>query len=549
MSNVEQLNRVIMLKIDPDNSSNFNNELISMYYNKIKKSDLEDPIKIAKYFPQPHDLYQLFINNLHELYYDTGHKLTEQRGLRYAKNIFGFYKYILYYITFVDINYFVNGKGDREQKKNIKNFIEYVLYGYYHIVNKNDNKYNNLNFIKEQSDEMKILLEQIAFSSFYLLLNQISIVKYFDFCHKDIKGLKIEKEQVKDNFKAIFDDFDKKIKNIENLRRTMTNKENNLNLNLEIDYKTTENSSVNIYILSQLEELFVYSIIMDVATTIKTKKQEKGNELEGLTSKIMYRTTLKEKEHKLFDHEQLRNILDVIKQMIVQYQSKEPKSKMSLFQNMLFDHKKELHVFERKESTSIIYYILSFLDGKNKSQKEEIFTLFIQKSVDFINNTLNLTNHLTSKRIKHITYLIFIIRKILSFYEKNEGDLTTSDFRKKTLRELQMVVEKTGLIKISLKFINRYDNEKLLPFINAIFKMFCKMLKFGAASNEVVSRAGSNGQKLFYNTFNIKHEFEQVFSFMTETINKKIQTIISNKFLIVRNKKKNSIYSESIIIG
>ena len=79
---------------------------------------------------------------------------------------------------------------------------------------------------------------------------------------------------MKDNFKAIFDDFDKKIKNIENLRRTMTNKENNLNLNLEIDYKTTENSSVNIYILSQLEELFVYSIIMDVATTIKTKKQE-----------------------------------------------------------------------------------------------------------------------------------------------------------------------------------------------------------------------------------------------------------------------------------
>ena len=538
MSNVEQLNRVIMLKLDPRNSSNFNNELFSTFNNKIKKSDLKEIKPIVEYFPQPHNLYQLFINNLHELYNDTDHKLTEQRGLRYAKNIFNFYKYILYYITFVDINYFANKGGDQKQKESIKKFIEYVLYGYSHIVNKDDNESKNLDSMDDQRDEMKNLLEQIAFSSFYLLLNQISIVKYFDFCHKDINGLKLEQEQVKDNFNAIFDELDRKIKNIENLRRNKTNIENNFNINTEINYKTTDNSSVNIYILSQLEEIFIYSIIMDVATTIKTKKEEKGDELEGLSSKIVYKTTLKEKEHKLFDHEQLRNILDVIKQMIVQYQNRVPKSKMSLFQNMLNEHKKELHVFERKESTSIIYYILSFLDGKNKTQKEEIFTHFIQKSVDFINNTLNLTNHLTSKRIKHITYLMFIIRKILSFYEKNEGDLTTSDYRKKTLREMQMVIEKTGLIKISLKFINRYDNEKLLPFINAIFKMFCKMLKFGAASNEVVSRAGSNGQKLFFNTFNIKHEFEQVFSFMTETINKKIQTIISNKFLIVRNKKK-----------
>ena len=83
------------------------------------------------------------------------------------------------------------------------------------------------------------------------------------------------------------------------------------------------------------------------------------------------------------------------------------------------------------------------MDGKNKSQTEQIFTHFIQKSVDFINNTLNLNIELTSKRIKHITYLIYIIKKILSFYEKNESDLTTSDFRKKTLREIQMTVEKT----------------------------------------------------------------------------------------------------------
>ena len=210
---------------------------------------------------------------------------------------------------------------------------------------------------------------------------------------------------------------------------------------------------------------------------------------------------------------------------------------MVLFQNMLNEHKKNLHVYERKESSSIIYYILSFIDGKNKSQIEQIFTHFIQKSVDFINNTLNLNSEISSKRIKYITYLIYIIKKILSFYEKHESDLITSDFRKKTLKEMQMVIEKTGLIKICLQFIKLNNNEKLLPFINNIFKMFCKMLEFGETNIAKAANEESNGQKLFYNTFNIKNEFEPVFLFMTETINKKIQTIISNKFLIIRNKK------------
>ena len=86
-----------------------------------------------------------------------------------------------------------------------------------------------------------------------------------------------------------------------------------------------------------------------------------------------------------------------------------------------------------------------------------------------------------------------------------------------------MVIEKTGLIKICLQFIKLNNNEKLLPFINNIFKMFCKMLEFGETNIAKAASEESNGQKLFYNTFNIKNEFEPVFLFMTETINKKIQ--------------------------
>ena len=523
MSNIEQLNRVIILKIDPMNSNNFNHELLNIYYNKAKKSNKYDKTPIVKYYPQPHNLYQLFINNLHELYNDTGHKITEQRGLRYVQNIFEMYKYILYYITFINTNYFLDEEEDLiEEKKKIKNFILYVLYGYSYITNKYENKMSNLDFLNTQSDEMKRLLEQITFSSFHLLLNQIAYIKYFDFCHKDIIGIKIEHEQVNNNFIKLFNDFETKTKNMENMQESMNNIENDFNLGVYINFKTTDNNSVNIYILNQIEEIFVYSMMMDMTTAVKTKKEDYD----------------KKKEEKFPSPAQYRNILNIIKQMIIQYQNRESKCKMSLFQNMLLEHKKDLHVYERKEATSIIYYILSFIDGKNKSSTEQIFTQFIQKSVDFINNTLILSSELTSKRIKHMTYLIYIIKKILSFYEKNEDDLVASDFRKKTLREIQMIVEKTGLIRICLLFITRYNEEKILPFINEIFKMFCKMLKFGENNKSVAVRGGSNGQKLFYSLFNTKKDFEQVFCFMTETINKKIQTIISNKFLIIRNKKK-----------
>ena len=524
MSNIEQLNRVIILKIDPMNSNNFNHELLNIYYNsKVKKRNQYDNIPLVKYYPQPHNLYQLFINNLHELYNDTGHKLTEHRGLRYVQNIFEMYKYILYYITFINTNYFLDEEEDAiEEKKKIKNFILFILYGYSYITNNYENKMNNLDFLNTQSNEMKILLEQITSSSFHLLLNQITYIKYFDFCHKDIIGIKIEREQVNNNFIKLFNDFEAKTENLENMQGNMNNIENNLNLSDDINFKTTENSSVNIYILNQIEEIFVYSMMIDMTTTVRTKKEDCD----------------KKNEEKLPSPAQYRNILNVIKLMIIQYQNRESKSKMTLFQNMLLEHKKDLHIIERKEATSIIYYILSFIDGKTKSSTEQIFTQFIQKSVDFINNTLILSSDLTCKRIKHMTYLIYIIKKILSFYKKNENDLVASDFRKKTLREIQMIVEKTGLIRICLLFITRYNEEKILPFINEIFKMFCKMLQFGDNNKSVAVRGGSNGQKLFYSLFNTKRDFEQVFCFMTEIINRKIQTIISNKFLIIRNKKK-----------
>ena len=539
MSNIEQLNRVIMLKIDPNNPNNFNNELLDLYFNN-KRASIKNNETIAKFYPQPHSLYHLFIQNLNELYNDTGHKLTEERSLRYAQNIYELYKYILYYITIIDSNYFEKKENDTNnvmlEKKQVQNFILYVLYGYGIETDEINTKTIDLKFMNEQNEEMKQLLKQITLSSFYLLFNQTAIVKYFDFGHKDINGIKMDKILVKKNFQKVFDDFHNKTNNFDN-SGNVNNGENNFNFFSEIEVKTTDKSSVNIFILNEIEEILIYSMIIDIGPTVKTKKEEKEEELDILSDKIKYDFQFNIRQEKLFEHEDLKNTLERIKEIKSVYENKSPKSKMVLFQNMLNEHKKNLHVYERKESSCIIYYILSFIDGENKSQIEQIFTHFIQKAVDFINNTLNLNSEISSKRIKYITYLIYIIKKLLSFYEKHESDLITSDFRKKTLKEMQMVIEKTGLIKICLQFIKLNNNEKLLPFINNIFKMFCKMLKFGEMNKAIASSNESNGQKLFYNTFNIKNEFEPVFLFMTETINKKIQTIISNKFLILRNKK------------
>ncbi len=61
MSNIEQLNRVIMLKIDPMNSSNFNNELLNLYFNS-KKGNNIDTTPIVKFYPKPHCLYLSLIH-------------------------------------------------------------------------------------------------------------------------------------------------------------------------------------------------------------------------------------------------------------------------------------------------------------------------------------------------------------------------------------------------------------------------------------------------------------------------------------------------------
>ena len=198
---------------------------------------------------------------------------------------------MLYYITFIDTNYFVERKEDNKniisQKNQVKNFILYILYGYDCETNKFDTQNIDVSFMNEQDDRMKKLLNQITFSSLHLLFNQTAVVKYFDFCHKDINGIKIDKDAVKKNFKNIFSDFYNKTKDFENSGNSV-NIEKNFKLFTEIECKTTDNSSVNIYILNQIEEIFIYSITMDVATTIKIKKEEKEGGLELLDNRIKY---------------------------------------------------------------------------------------------------------------------------------------------------------------------------------------------------------------------------------------------------------------------
>ena len=176
---------------------------------------------------------------------------------------------------------------------------------------------------------------EVTFSSFLLLFNQTAIVKYFDFCHKDINGIKINKDLVKKNFQNIFRDFKAKTENFKDIGN-LDNIEKNFKLFTEIQCKTTDNSSVNIYILNQIEEIFIYSIIMEVATTVNTNEEDKkGANLELLDEKLKSSSANKVKEEKLYEQKDLRDILEIIKEIISVYESKYPKSKMALFQSML----------------------------------------------------------------------------------------------------------------------------------------------------------------------------------------------------------------------
>ena len=125
-------------------------------------------------------------------------------------------------------------------------------------------------------------MKQITFSSFHLLFNQVAVVKYFDFCHKDINGIKIDKDLVKKNFTRIFDDFNGKIQNFEN-SGDLVNIEKNFKLFTEIECKTTDNSSVNIYILNQIEEIFVYFSNLDfqkIGLLMALRKEKKKLKLK-----------------------------------------------------------------------------------------------------------------------------------------------------------------------------------------------------------------------------------------------------------------------------
>ena len=110
----------------------------------------------------------------------------------------------------------------------------------------------------------------------------------------------------------------------------------------------------------------------------------------------------------------------------------------------------------------------------------------MNKIVDFIYKSS--TRRLSNKNVKLNNYLLFIVKQIIVFYDENEDDLKTSSMRKKSLREIQILIEKTGIIEACLGLVRKHDVPEIKEMLPSIFSMFCKILKKGNLNSQTAMK-------------------------------------------------------------
>ena len=125
------------------------------------------------------------------------------------------------------------------------------------------------------------------------------------------------------------------------------------------------------------------------------------------------------------------------------------------------------------------------------------------------------------------------------FYEENEERLKTSTLRKKSLREMQILVEKTGIVEACLNLVRAFTVPEIKEMLPNIFSLFCRILKKGNA----------NSQEAFYSTFTMRNKYELVFAFMLDTVGNKMNYILSNKSKILKHKKKKISFENKIFFN
>ena len=542
---IETLNNIFIVKIDPNKKNNFDSEFYQIFEtdnsnNQIAKrntffgstginADLDEHnkvIPIIDYFPKPHQVYYLFESNLENLFEDINNSSNGNNNeLYYVKTTFEIYKYFLFYILEIDPDYLKELEmvdSYKTEKEEIKNFIQLVLYGYVRIKYSNETEDDGIDYKFLEGSEEKIynLYTKISFSSLFFLIN-LTTIWYLDNGNIAIAHIQFKEDVIRKNsMKLVNDFFSFDLSNT----NTLISVGSNIAINSKVLISTGNNNRANFFIYKKLQ------LITGEILTLMYQDYEDENENEEEEGEV---------NEKIDNKEIINNYLQVLNEKYNFYKNNVmelKKDKLYSFKNMLYDNRKELKKYIRNESTSIIYYLLILLDAGVKTQYDQIFYSFLNKINEFIGRSCS--NSLTSKVIKLNEFLISIFKEILIFYEENEEELIGYPLRKKTLREIQISLGRTGILETLLRLVNRYKSPEISELLPGIFDMFCKILKKG----------NFNSQEVFYNILTMKNQFEPVFSYMKELITEKINFILSGKSTIIREKKKKISFENKIFL-
>ena len=509
---IPSLNKIFLIKIDPMIKTNFDNEINQQYglQDEEENDNLSvNPMHITDYFPKPHQLYYLFASSLITVFdEDTSDTIKAFQSVKFAYEL---YKYFIFYIIIIDRGYF-NGlelyTNEKKEKEQLRSIIEIVLYGdkkdrkedekkndSEDIIHNNSSSTENLNndiydFIESNDEKCKNIYDKFICSSLYLLLNS------FTYTAITTNGVMNFNEIMQINTGG------------DNIMQKYT-----LFSSFNSDEESSNSSSININ--DSNDE------IKDMKQFLTAGKNVQVNYYIQKKLKLLLKEGFFLKKYAYFKAQ--------VKKL--------NKDKLYMFKKMLYDNKKELNSCAKKESSSLIYYLLVLLSTETKMQYDQIFYTFMNKIVDFIYKSS--TRRLSNKNVKLNNYLLFIVKQIIVFYDENEDDLKTSSMRKKSLREIQILIEKTGIIEACLGLVRKHDVPEIKEMLPNIFSMFCKILKKG----------NLNSQESFYNMFTMKNKFEPVFNFMLELISNKMNYILSNKSKIIRHKKKKISFENKIFFN
>ena len=557
---IKNLNDIFLIKIDPDNKTNFDSELYQLYDKNKNEQKNEDDDKNAKdknkyiklysiksehqndnennkitpiiqYFPKPHQIYTLFMEYLFNIYEDDDNNNSQNdssQDLFYVSTTYEIYKYFLFYILEIDGDYLKCEEfleNFKTEKNGIRTFILIVLYGYCRISDKETTEDDEIDysFIDNLEEKYLSLYTKFIFSSFFLLINKTTI-KYLDNCNIVLNNIDFKEDVIGKNTNKVFADF---LQNDEHENNdTLISMNSKLGLNTKIMKTTGKDIHINFYIYDKLR------IITKEFLNILFNENVNNENLDNNDNNNVESEEINNIKN---NDENNKNIINENYYFYKKEIENEKNDKLNCFKKMLFDNLKEINHLIKNETSSFIYYLLILLDSETNMQYDQIFYTFLNKIVEFINH---ISIHLNNKNSKFCRFLLYTFKKILTFFEKNEESLIKYTIRKKYLREIQITIERTGIIKTRLKLVNKYKIPEINEILPYIFGMFTKILKKG----------NFNSQEAFYNIMTIKSDYESVFRFMLEVIEEKINLILSNKSKIIRHKKKRISYENKILL-